>query len=87
MTLVMTGLTTVETRNERGRPTTYTASEEDIAVGVGVPVVVDVRGRDAYFDVDAMEIGRPYAYRLEGASYVAVRRDDGRVFFYELPTR
>ncbi len=47
--------------------------------------VVDVVADDrVIFDVDAMETGRPYTYRLGGEWLAAVKRPGGQVEFFAL---
>lgn len=43
--------------------------------------------RDVIFDPALMQVDRPYNYDLEGTEYVAIKRADGRLDFYELPGR
>lgn len=83
MTILTTGFTPVEIRTET-EADSYIAAEP-----IGRPRLAVTRTgvRDVIIDPSAMEADQPYGYRLDGAEYVVVRRADGRLDFFQLPTR
>jgi hypothetical protein len=86
MTILTTG-----TRNEviyepRVRPMSYSAPDE-LIVGDSRLAITRTGPRDVLIDPSAMDEDQPYSYRLDGAEYVVFRRGDGRLDFYELPSR
>jgi hypothetical protein len=86
MTNLMTGDTHVKVETPTRDPV-YTAPG-DLKVGPAMRIPVQrVSTRDVILDPQAMEVGRAYSYQLDGSEYVAIRRADERVDFYELPSR
>ncbi len=85
MTILTTGMNTIEVA-PRPRVPSYTSSDEE-AVGVPRLAITRVSARDVYIDPSAMDADQPYGYRLDGVEYVVVRRSDGRLDFFELPRR
>jgi hypothetical protein len=85
MTIVTNGDTDIEFRTEV-EESFYTG----FIAGASRPIsrVVEYLGeRDAILKPDAMEPERAYTYRLDGIEYVAIKRRDHRLDFYELPSR
>ena len=95
--IASTGFTEIEVRNDEDeevetasrrarRPETHYATAGYLNIHAGRPLAVDTHGeRDAYFDPALMIEDHPYRYQLEGIEYIAMRRADGRVDFYEVP--
>lgn len=90
MTIVQTGFTPVEfrggaTADSAPRPSLTT--EDDVRVERVAYPIEAVGARDVVLDPSAMEANRAYSYSLDGIEYVAIRREDGRLDFFELPAR
>lgn len=68
------------------RPAVYTIADERDVVAVR-PAVEVTSSQKVLLDPPAMEIDRLYSYRISGREYAAARRSDGRLDFYELPSR
>jgi hypothetical protein len=85
MTILTNGETMVDiTSSPWGAP--YISSD-DVPVGTPRRAITRTTDRDVYIDPTAMDLDQPYGYRLDGVEHVVYRRADGRLDFYELPSR
>lgn len=86
MTLVHGGATHIQFTTLE-RPTTLTSEDEAVVVERMDSPIEAVGARDVIIDPDRMTPNKAYSYSLDGVEYVAVKRDNGRLDFYELPNR
>jgi hypothetical protein len=88
MTILITGNTDVLLQaSVSARPRSIDTSVEDLEVGPATRIPVEkVGARDVVLDPEAMVAGQAYTYELDGARYVAIRDESGRLDFYQLPT-
>ena len=85
MTILTNGVTLVEITSSPVAPGYL--STDDVPVGAPRLAIVRVGPRDVYIDPTAMDVDQPYGYRLDGAEFVVYRRSDGRLDFYDIPSR
>jgi hypothetical protein len=86
MTILTSGVTEVEFRATTLRRSEYTTEDEVTVERMDYPIEA-VGTRDVILDPARMTVDRAYSYELDGIDYVAIKRADGRLDFYELPAR
>ena len=87
MTILHSGFTHIEFRGAATLiPPSYTTEDDAYVEQVAQPVEM-ISSRDAILDPSLMDVNRPYGYTLDGIEHVAIRRDNGQLDFYEVPTR
>lgn len=83
MTILTSGFTDVEFRAPTIQPD-YTTEEEVAVQRIDYPIEA-VGARDVILDPASMVVDRAYSYCLDGIDFVAIKRETGRLDFYELP--
>ncbi len=86
MTILTNGDTKLELVSPAGHRLAYTASDDRDVQAVESPVEYAGK-RDVILNPDLMRVDEPVAYQLDGIDYVAIRRANGRLDFYELPSK
>lgn len=89
MTVVTTVITTGSHEVEYVAPWEQAlySSPTGLIMRLDDPAIELVSDHEVALDPAQMRIDQPYGYRLGGVECVAVRREDGRIEFFELPTR
>lgn len=80
--------TTVDVMTERGRYDVYRPHLDTpgnaSAPPAESPVIQVIADDRVIFNIEAMEIGRPYSYRLGGEWLAAIKRADGKIDSFAL---